>query len=335
MIYKHLLYTLFCSFKDGLEPDTSYRFRLVERGNDASTNQHPVKQNLISNVVKVQTEEEILFMLNPFGHGQNLVLSDNNLSVTNNINKKWNSVRATTGFSSGVHYWEVHIDKCVSKNIFIGVTTSSAVLDNYVGSDSQGWGYLANRAIWHNKGKSRSYGELYREGDTIGITLNFDTSTLSFSRNGKDLGVAVENIKGELYPAFSMYNKGDKISLLPGKCSSSKYTSGGAIIRSKLDQLMQTIILLESLYHQKDISYSTWEIIHNKFSTWQHGSVSRYKTLDGNFIEIDPSDSACEPFGFQVGDKVHTSIGEVKIVGATKYHIWYQTTGNLEIQKWK
>jgi len=36
-------------------------------------------------------------------------------------------------------------------------------LDNYVGPDRGGGGYPAHKAIWHNKGKVRSYGELFKE----------------------------------------------------------------------------------------------------------------------------------------------------------------------------
>lgn len=53
----------------------------------------------------------------------------------------------------------------------------------------------------------RSYGDLFREGDTIGVNLNMDLGTLRFSRNGRDLGVAVQGLEGTLYPAFSMYNR--------------------------------------------------------------------------------------------------------------------------------
>ena len=48
---------------------------------------------------------------------------------------------------------QVHVDKCVSKNVFIGVAMKRAALANYVGSDLFGWGYLANKAVWHNRGK--------------------------------------------------------------------------------------------------------------------------------------------------------------------------------------
>lgn len=34
-----------------------------------------------------------------------------------------------------------------------------------------------------------------------------DLGTLRFSRNGRDLGVAVQGLEGTLFPAFSMYNR--------------------------------------------------------------------------------------------------------------------------------
>lgn len=40
--------------------------------------------------------------------------------------------------------------------MFVGVVSSESRLNNYVGSDRSGWGYLANKAIWHNKGKVRT-----------------------------------------------------------------------------------------------------------------------------------------------------------------------------------
>ena len=84
-----------------------------EAGNLVST--------LIGKPVYLDTRPETLFILDPNSCGPNLVLTNNNLSVTNTVNKKWNAIRASACFSSGLHFWEVHIDKCVSKNIFVGV----------------------------------------------------------------------------------------------------------------------------------------------------------------------------------------------------------------------
>jgi len=77
--------------------------------------------------------------------GPNLRLSNGGHTVSNIVNKQWNAVRATTGWNSGIHQWEVHVDRCISKNIFVGVMCDTCPLDNYVGSDRKGWGYLANK----------------------------------------------------------------------------------------------------------------------------------------------------------------------------------------------
>jgi len=201
--------------------------------------------------LSVATQQETIFMIDPEGVGTNLQLINGNMTVVNTVNKKWNACRATTSFTSGVHHWEVHIDKCVSKNIFIGVMTVDGSLDNYVGSDKYGWGYLANKAIWHNKGKIRSYGELFREGDRISINLDMDVGTLWFSRNGRDLGSAVEGLTGTLYPAFSMYNKDDQLSLIPPDSSnSSSSSSGGSSSAELLVQQMALSVQLLALSHQ-------------------------------------------------------------------------------------
>ena len=75
---------------------------------------------------------------------------------------------------SGLHRWNVHVDRCISKNVFIGVSTAEARLDNYVGCDSHGWAFLANKAMWHGKSKSKTYGELFCTGDMITVSLDLD-----------------------------------------------------------------------------------------------------------------------------------------------------------------
>ncbi|CAM9356733.1 unnamed protein product [Ectocarpus sp. 12 AP-2014] len=165
--------------------------------------------------VNVATPPEVPFMLDAEGCGPNLRLTNSNLTVTNTGRKKWSAVRATRGFTCGSHRWKVRIDRQVFINVFVGVVSSASALNNYVGSDRSGWGYLANKAIWHNKGKVRSYGDLFREGDTIETILNMDLGTLRFARNGRDLGMAVQGLEGTLFPAFSMYNRNDQLTFIP------------------------------------------------------------------------------------------------------------------------
>ena len=95
-------------------------------------------------------------------------------TIRNAASKKWSTARTDNAMVSGLHRWDVHVDRCVSKNIFIGVSTAGARLDNYVGCDTHGWGFLANRAVWHGKSKLKSYGDLFCTGDVLTVSLDID-----------------------------------------------------------------------------------------------------------------------------------------------------------------
>lgn len=43
---------------------------------------------------------------------------------------------------------------------------------------------------WHGDAEGEAYGEVCCPGDVVGVLLDADKRTLSFTRNGKDLGVA-------------------------------------------------------------------------------------------------------------------------------------------------
>lgn len=143
------------------------------------------------------------------------------VTLRNVTNKKWSTARANIPLLHGVYKWEVLIDRCVSKNIFLGVATKECKLDNYVGCDAHGWAFLANKAIWHNKSKLKTYGELFRTGDIISIVLDVDVGHLIYYLNDKCMGVALENLVGPLYPAFSLYNEDDSVTILSMKSISS------------------------------------------------------------------------------------------------------------------
>ncbi|CAM9463747.1 unnamed protein product [Chrysoparadoxa australica] len=52
-----------------------------------------------------------------------------------------------------------------------------------------------------------------------------DLGTMSFARNGRSLGIAVQGLSGELYPAFSLYNKDDKLTVIAPKSAGPKAQS--------------------------------------------------------------------------------------------------------------
>ncbi|KAF4134020.1 Ubiquitin-transferase HECT domain-containing protein [Phytophthora infestans] len=138
--------------------------------------------------------------------------------------KGWQTAIGVARFDGGVHIWEVRISfVTASSNIFLGIGRRDVRLDSYLGKDNRGWGWIGNRALWHNGSKQRgTYGDKFKTGDIVRLTLDLRRGTLSYALNGKDLGVAFgpggtgPKLEGTLYPAFALYNQRDSIDLIGG-----------------------------------------------------------------------------------------------------------------------
>ena len=76
-------------------------------------------------------------------------------SVHQRASKVWGTVLSTQKYSpkTGVHRWAVRLDKCERGHVFIGVTTSQAIMKTYVGGDKHGWGMIGTQALWHDRRK--------------------------------------------------------------------------------------------------------------------------------------------------------------------------------------
>ncbi|DBA03258.1 TPA: hypothetical protein N0F65_011617 [Lagenidium giganteum] len=147
---------------------------------------------------------------------------DTRLSLTRD--KGWQTAIGVARFDSGIHIWEVRITfVTASSNIFLGIARRDVRLDSYLGKDNRGWGWIGNRALWHNGSKQRgTYGEKFKTGDVVKMTLDLKRGTLSYALNGKDLGVAFgpggvgPKLEGTFYPGFALYNQRDSIDLIGG-----------------------------------------------------------------------------------------------------------------------
>ncbi|KAE8914904.1 hypothetical protein PF003_g1523 [Phytophthora fragariae] len=296
--------------------------------------------------VIVQTQPAPVFDLDKDTMGKNLELFNRNLSAKNTVNKKWHSVRASVAFDEGIHRWQVRLDTCVSKNIFIGVCTAEASMENYIGSDAFGYGFLANKAVWHNKAKLHSYGEIFKQGDVIEVTLDCTAKTLVFSRNGEYLGIAASNIRAGVsrsgvsgsdstckwYPAFSMYNKDDKVTLIPPPAVSafrSKDSRPQNASTFELIDAMQSVLAYQSLVTSRksdnDLAITKlFEKAYEAFQDWRHErKIFREKSL-GEVIAIDRSSSATEKYGLAAGDSVFTSKGQCTVLGEYRHELWFE-----------
>jgi hypothetical protein len=142
---------------------------------------------------------------NPSDKGTNIMLSNGNLTEKDNGYK--GLVRAKVGKSSGKWYWEIKIDDRGANddlNFYPGVANISAPRGNFVGYNSNSWGYWGAYGDKRN-GKPVSYGPTFDQGDVIGVALDMDAKKLKFYKNCTDLGVAFSNLSGTLYPAVGQF----------------------------------------------------------------------------------------------------------------------------------
>jgi hypothetical protein len=126
---------------------------------------------------------------------------------------KWQTIRSSTPFSTGRHMWKVRMERCAGGNLFLGVCTAAMKLNNYIGHDTNSWGYYGCGNIYRG-GSSSSYGSSYRTGDVLTLQLDMDRRTLSFDKNGQPLGVAFTDLPDQVYPAFSLYTKNDCFQII-------------------------------------------------------------------------------------------------------------------------
>lgn len=136
--------------------------------------------------------------------------------------KQFETVRADVKVRGGKWYYEVkllghgkmHIGWCTDK---CNITANSYT---GIGHDTESWSYDGNyQAAWHGSSSNQKrYGEYWNNGDVIGAVLDLDAKTMSFYRNGKDMGVAFSgfSVGDGLYPAASL-QYGQKIAFNFGK----------------------------------------------------------------------------------------------------------------------
>lgn len=157
---------------------------------------------------------------------EHLQLTNEGRTVIQNASKTWSTVLATTKFepNSGEHTWAIKLRKCDKGHVFLGIATAGASVDTYVGGDEYGWGLIGTRTLWHNRTKIKtSFGEGFSARATVYIRYNSNTGQLFYSKNLRGCwALAFENIpKVPIYPAVSLYQKDDSVSLMTTNINTS------------------------------------------------------------------------------------------------------------------
>ncbi|CAM9365219.1 unnamed protein product, partial [Choristocarpus tenellus] len=307
---------------DNLMPCQVYHFQLRAF--------HPVAGTTPwSQQISAETEPGVAFRFDPANSGPAIFVDRNELSASFGSNETWSTILGTTPFISGKNYWELHLEKSSMAYLFIGVATRDTELTTFLGGDEYGWGFIGDRALYHKRTKVKAYGERFSQGDTIGVTLNLDRGTLSFSKNGLDLGVAFEGLVGELYPAVAFYSLGQRVSLVRSafRCPGAGVTLLKSPMSTTPEDLCQVSEAMQAMVFGTGLPRQWISEACAAHGAWVAGNTIRYMTSCGYELQFDTSETACTPFGLRTKGRVQTPRGNATVVGVCNGAAWFHVDG--------
>ncbi|XP_048452534.1 E3 ubiquitin-protein ligase TRIM9 [Rhincodon typus] len=196
---------------DGLQFNSVYNAR-VKAFNSAGFGPY-------SKTIVLQTSEVAWFTFDPTSAHPDILLSNDNLTVTCNSYDD-RVVLGSVAFSKGIHYWELSIDRYDNHpDPAFGVARINLVKDMMLGKDDKAWAmYVDNNRSWFMHGNShtnRTEGGICK-GTTVGVLLDLSKHILSFHINNVQQGpVAFENLEGIFVPAISI-NRNVQVTLHTG-----------------------------------------------------------------------------------------------------------------------
>ncbi|NXP48403.1 TRIM9 ligase, partial [Heliornis fulica] len=172
------------------------------------------------------------FSFDPGSAHADIIFSNDNLTVTCNSYDD-RVVLGKTGFSKGLHYWELSIDRYDNHpDPAFGVARIDVLKDAMLGKDDKAWAmYVDNNRSWfmhNNSHTNRTEGGITK-GATVGVLLDLTRRTLTFSINEDQQGpVAFENLEGLFFPAVSL-NRNVQVTLHTGLPVPEFYASRSAM----------------------------------------------------------------------------------------------------------
>lgn len=109
------------------------------------------------------------------------------------------------------YYYEMFIESAgASGFIGIGLSAGDVQLTRLPGWETRSWAYHADDGhAFAGSGVGEVYGPTYTTGDTIGCLWDLTDASVTFTKNGKSLGVAFKGVTGELYPTVGMRTVGE------------------------------------------------------------------------------------------------------------------------------
>lgn len=117
------------------------------------------------------------------------------------------AVRATRGYQSGLHYWEVHV-RAASDWSYVGFVDSDwGALCQPIGRAAHSWGVASNGAVYASQGELDMLPLGYNEGSVVGVLLQLDVPlgrrSASIFIDGRRFNDVFSALPDTLYPAVS------------------------------------------------------------------------------------------------------------------------------------
>ncbi|XP_058149420.1 E3 ubiquitin-protein ligase TRIM9 isoform X17 [Dasypus novemcinctus] len=191
---------------DGLHFNSTYNAR-IKAFNKTGVSQY-------SKTLVLQTSEVAWFAFDPGSAHSDIIFSNDNLTVTCSSYDD-RVVLGKTGFSKGVHYWELTVDRYDNHpDPAFGVARIDVMKDVMLGKDDKAWAITEGGIT---------------KGATIGVLLDLNRKTLTFFINDEQQGpIAFENVEGLFFPAVSL-NRNVQVTLHTGLPVPDFYSSRASI----------------------------------------------------------------------------------------------------------
>ena len=122
--------------------------------------------------------------------------------TVSNSKSSWAGCRGTIPVTkSGRYYYECRMEGNPKGICRVGWSTLDSSLNLGTSKRGYGFGATGNKAT---SNQFAEYGVAFGVGDIIGCTLDLDAGTISFSKNGTDLGVAFSGVNASVFLDFPL-----------------------------------------------------------------------------------------------------------------------------------
>ncbi|CAK0783650.1 hypothetical protein CVIRNUC_006849 [Coccomyxa viridis] len=234
------------------------------------------------------------------GNSRHLEIKETRIKYTGpgSADKDAASVRADLHVppSLPLYYFEVEV---VSKGregyIGLGFCTADVNMDRLPGWEPQSYGYHGDDGnAFRSDGKGRKYGPQFETGDFVGACLNRADKTISYYKNGIDLGVAFHNVQEErLYPCIGMQTHDEEVIANFGQGHDGlRFRASVDAMRREAAQRMERSIKRVALPNQGRVGSLMGELIfgfmvHHAY--WETAAAVARDMLAGT-VHVQPKD---------------------------------------------